>query len=141
MVFDFSITKQIYSVPFYAVTSVKPKFVIIASGFRSGSLAHANYYEDVISIPSLHIYGSGDTIISHRMSKSLADCFEDATIIQHAGGHYFAATAVQRPTYTDFLRAQLVHHLEQRELNSSSAVIVDGIEPSTSQPSQSSDSD
>lgn len=75
------------------------------------------------------------------MSKTLADCFEDPTIIQHAGGHYFAATATQRPKYTDFLRAQLIHHLEQRELNSSAAVIVDATEPSTSQPSESSDSD
>lgn len=101
---------------FVAVTNVKPKFAIIASGFKSGSLAHANYYEDIISMPSLHIYGLSDAIIPTTMSRALADSFEDATIVEHPGGHYFAASVVQRHSYVEFVRRQLIEHLEEQEL-------------------------
>lgn len=98
------------------MTNVKPKFAIIASGFKSGSLAHANYYEDVISMPSLHIFGYSDAIIPSTMSRALADSFEDATIVEHPGGHYFAASVVQRQSYVEFVRRQLIEHLEEQEL-------------------------
>lgn len=116
------------------MTKVKPQFAVIAAGFRSGSLAHANYYEDLITIPSLHIMGETDEIIPIEMSKALATCFEDPTIVEHPGGHYFASTALQRPHYVEFFKKRLVEYLEQKELERDDAVIIDPLDgiPSTS---------
>lgn len=45
------------------MTSIKPEFAVLSSGFRSGSLVHLNCYETKVQIPSLHIYGEADEII------------------------------------------------------------------------------
>lgn len=81
------------------MTVIKPQFAILASGFRSGSLAHMNYYEELLSIPSLHIIGNADKIIAPAMSELLATCFEEPTVVRHPGGHYFAATSQQKQYY------------------------------------------
>lgn len=116
------------------MTSINPQFAVLAAGFRSGSLAHANYYEDLISIPSLHIMGETDEIIPIQMSKSLANCFDEPTIVEHLGGHYFAATAQQRPHYIDFFKKRLIEYLEHKELEREDAVVIDPLDgiPSTS---------
>lgn len=118
----------------FPVTSINPQFAVLAAGFRSGSLAHANYYEDLISIPSLHIMGETDEIIPIQMSKSLATCFDEPTVVEHLGGHYFAATAQQRPFYVEFFKKRLIEYLEQKELEREDAVVIDPLDgiPSTS---------
>lgn len=98
------------------MTVIKPQFAIFASGFRSGSLAHANYYGETILMPSLHVFGDTDEIIPAAMSEALANVFEEPTIVRHSGGHYFAATSKQKPIYVDFFRNRLVEHLEKIEL-------------------------
>lgn len=126
------------------MTKIKPQFAVLAAGFRSGSLAHANYYEELIAIPSLHIMGESDEIIPIQMSKSLATCFEEPTIVEHLGGHYFAATTQQRPHYVDFFEKRLIEHLEQKELErEEDVVVVDPLDciPSTSAADLSDDSD
>lgn len=110
------------------MTTINPQFAVLAAGFRSGSLAHANYYEDLISIPSLHIMGESDEIIPIQMSKSLANCFEEPTIVEHLGGHYFAATAIQRPHYVDFFKKRLIEYLERKELEREDAIIIDPLD-------------
>lgn len=35
----------------------------MASGFKSGSLPHLKYYDELINLPTLHIYGQNDQII------------------------------------------------------------------------------
>lgn len=125
------------------VTTINPQFAVLAAGFRSGSLAHANYYEDLVSIPSLHIMGETDEIIPIQMSQSLAMCFDEPTVVEHIGGHYFAATTLQRPHYLEFFKKRLVEYLEQKELEREDAVIVDPLDgiPSTSADMMSDDSD
>lgn len=88
----------------------------MAAGFRSGSLAHANYYEETLTLPSLHIYGETDNIIPAEMSESLASTFEEPQIVTHPGGHFFAASTNQKGIYIDFLRDRLVEYLENKEL-------------------------
>lgn len=115
------------------MTVIKPQFAVLAAGFRSGSLAHMNYYEELISIPSLHISGRTDEIIPYEMTMDLANCFEEPTIVQHDGGHYFAATALQKLTYMEFFR----HQLEKKEADAvvdEVVVVVDPLDgiPSTS---------
>lgn len=116
---------------------------MIASGFRSGSLAHLNYYEDLISLPSLHIAGQNDNIIPYEMSLSLSMCFEEPTFVTHAGGHYFAASSSQKQTYIDFFRKQLVDHLEKKELQKEDGIIImdpyDGIPSSSTVSAEISD--
>lgn len=97
------------------VTKIKPQFAILASGFRSGSLAHANYYEETILWPSLHIFGDADEIIPPEMSESLTHVFEEPTIVRHPGGHYFAAKSKQKQLYVEFFRDRLQEHLEKIE--------------------------
>lgn len=117
------------------VTTIDPQFAIVASGFRSGSLAHLNYYDDLISMPSLQIAGQNDNIIPYEMSLSLSLCFEEPTLVTHTGGHYFAASSSQKQIYIDFFRKRLVEHLEKKELQKENGVTImdplDGI-PSTS---------
>lgn len=99
------------------MTVVKPKFVIMAAGFRSGSLVHRkSCYETRISIPSLHISGTTDEIIKHELGLLLEEGFENPTRVHHLGGHYFPATASEKPTYVTFLQDQLTKHLEDKEM-------------------------
>lgn len=98
------------------MTTMKPQFAVVASGFRSGSLVHLNYYENKVQIPSLHIFGETDEIITKDMSEALADTFLDPEVVTHPGGHYFPAQASLKETYVDFFRDQLQQHLEAKEL-------------------------
>lgn len=91
--------------------------MIIAAGFRSGSLVHKNCYEAKISIPSLHVSGTTDEIIPHDMSLLLESGFEYPSKVHHSGGHYFPATANEKQTYITFFQDQLTKHLEEKELN------------------------
>lgn len=98
------------------MTPINPRFAIIASGFKSGSLAHKNYYEQKISIPSLHIFGETDEIIPKSMSIELAESFEEPNLLPHPGGHYFPATTQQKQIYIDFFQDQLQDYLEAKEI-------------------------
>lgn len=44
-------------------TNIRPKFVIMCAGFQSGSLAHFNYTQEIISMPALVVFGESDEII------------------------------------------------------------------------------
>ncbi len=41
-----------------------------------------------IAIPSFHIYGTGDEIITEAQSKRAAALYQDPVIQTHSGGHY-----------------------------------------------------
>ncbi|XP_055371956.1 esterase GA18864 [Condylostylus longicornis] len=99
------------------MTKIRPNFVILSSGFISGSLAHVNYFDEPIEIPSLHIFGESDDIVTPQMSKALAKHFEHCEILTHPGGHYFPATAVQKPIYLNFFQDRLQDYLEEKELS------------------------
>jgi hypothetical protein len=89
---------------------------MLVAGFRSKSLVHKNCYEQKISIPSLHVFGTTDEIIPHELSAELACSFDSPIIVQHAGGHYFASTVNEKQTYVNFFQDQLQAYLEDREL-------------------------
>ncbi|BFF91023.1 esterase [Drosophila madeirensis] len=104
------------------LTSIRPEFAVLSSGFVSGSLVHMSAYEEPISIPTLHIYGLTDEIIPKDMSASLASHFKNVEILEHSGGHYFPATAQQKQTYINFFQDRLQEYLEHLELQQSSSV-------------------
>lgn len=101
------------------LTTIKPNFVVLSSGFKSKSLAHKNFYEDVIKIPSLHIYGDTDEIIPKDLSLELQECFDETTrtIVNHSGGHYFAATVQQKQIYINYFQDRLQEYLEKKVLD------------------------
>lgn len=93
----------------------------MSSGFKSGSLAHLNYYEDRITIPSLHIFGETDNVIPKEMSEELACIFEDPRILQHTGGHYFPSTTQQKEFYRNHFQDLLQEYLEAKEIETANA--------------------
>ena len=62
-------------------------FVIMVSGFTSQLPEHARLFETPIDLPSLHIIGRSDTIVSPRESTALTARFADPVVLEHAGGH------------------------------------------------------
>ncbi|XP_019541752.3 esterase AAEL000016 [Aedes albopictus] len=103
------------------MTSIKPEFAVLSSGFRSGSLVHLNFYETKVQIPSLHIYGEADEIIPKDLSMALADTFMDPQILTHPGGHFLPAQAAHKQTYVEFFRERLQFHLEAKEIENATA--------------------
>lgn len=98
------------------MTTIKPRFAILAAGFKSGSLVHRACYEQKISLPSLHVYGMNDEIIPNTYSEKLKDCFANPLFMTHDGGHYFPATVNEKQTYINFFQDQLQSYLEDREI-------------------------
>ncbi|XP_039496002.1 esterase CG5412 [Drosophila santomea] len=101
------------------LTSIRPEFAVLASGFLSGSLVHMSAYEEAINIPTLHIYGQTDEIIPKEMSESLTAHFKNAEVLEHTGGHYFPATAQQKQIFINFFQDRLQEYLEHQELQQS----------------------
>ncbi|XP_058813366.1 esterase AAEL000016 [Topomyia yanbarensis] len=111
------------------MTSIKPEFAILSSGFRSGSLVHLNFYENKVQIPSLHIFGETDEIIPRGMSIALAETFVDPQMLVHPGGHFFPAQASQKQIYVEFFRERLQYHLEAKEIENATvenSLMLDG---------------
>ncbi|XP_053605274.1 esterase AGAP003155 [Plodia interpunctella] len=79
------------------------QFAIFASGFCSGSLVHKGFYDEEISLPSLHVYGESDSIIPKEMSESLINLFLKPVVAEHSGGHYVACSGSIKDAYLDFL--------------------------------------
>ncbi|XP_037045164.1 esterase AGAP003155 isoform X2 [Bradysia coprophila] len=104
------------------MTNIKPRFCIMASGFKSGSLVHLNYYDDTITIPSLHIFGETDNVIPNEMSEELADIFDDPQILRHSGGHYFPSTTQQKEFYRNYFQDMLQEYLEAKEIENANAL-------------------
>uniref|UniRef100_A0A1I8PPQ5 Serine hydrolase domain-containing protein n=1 Tax=Stomoxys calcitrans TaxID=35570 RepID=A0A1I8PPQ5_STOCA len=102
------------------LTSIKPEFAILSSGFLSGSLVHKSAYEESVIIPTLHIYGLSDEIIPKEMSQELANLFKNVEVLEHNGGHYFPATSQQKQTYINFFQDRLQEYLENLELQQTS---------------------
>ncbi|KAK3730221.1 hypothetical protein RRG08_034966 [Elysia crispata] len=83
------------------------KFAILVAGFKSRSSKHSHHYQEKASIPSLHIYGESDQIVSHEMSEELLQYFDDPKVWLHSGGHFVPATGPQKQVYVDFVREML----------------------------------
>lgn len=80
------------------------KFAILVAGFKSRSSKHSHHYEEKSVIPSLHIYGQSDQIVSHEMSEELLQYFDNPKVWLHPGGHFVPATGSQKKVYVDFLQ-------------------------------------
>ncbi|GLG94445.1 Esterase CG5412 [Gryllus bimaculatus] len=83
----------------------KIKFAIMIAGFKSRCSLHDMYYDSIINIPTLHIFGETDQVIPQEMSQDLLQYFEDPVIITHPGGHYVPATKSQKQSFLDFINS------------------------------------
>ncbi|GMM30590.1 putative serine hydrolase [Martiniozyma asiatica (nom. inval.)] len=68
------------------------KFAMFYSGFIFDNPSAQKYYEKKIEIPTLHIMGELDTLVSNERSQKFADLCKDATVLKHPGGHYCPST-------------------------------------------------
>lgn len=66
------------------------EFGILYSGFRIERPEHEHYFESKITVPTLHIIGTLDTVVSEERSVKLYDACDESsrTMITHPGGHY-----------------------------------------------------
>lgn len=77
------------------------------SGFKSVSTPHDSLYNEKIAVPSIHINGKTDQVISHSMHVELEELFEDPEIYHHEGGHHLPATGTEKPIYKKLFEEQI----------------------------------
>lgn len=88
------------------------KFVVLIGSFKSLCTPHLKYYSNKISIPSLHVIGEGDDIITKDRSEELMSCFEKAEVLRHSGGHYVPSSKEQKEPYLNFFKE--MHSLKEQ---------------------------
>lgn len=79
-----------------------PRFIILVSGFCPRGLKEP-ILQSPMSLPSLHVFGDTDRVISSQESMQLASRFLGAVTLTHSGGHFIPAAASQRQAYLKFL--------------------------------------
>ncbi|EDO38112.1 predicted protein [Nematostella vectensis] len=79
------------------------RFAILVAAFKSRSATHSNYYSDIISCPTLHVYGDTDSVIPKENSEDLVKCFANPMTLNHTGGHFVPAASQQKKVYLEFL--------------------------------------
>lgn len=68
------------------------KFAILYSGFKFDNKSVQHYYEKRITLPTLHVMGELDTLVSNERSQALADLCDGSVVLKHPGGHYCPST-------------------------------------------------
>jgi len=71
----------------HAANPIQFDFAVMVGGFKNDAPEQAGLYRHRFTLPSVHIIGRADSIISPEESQDLADQFEDSVILRHAGGH------------------------------------------------------
>ena len=66
------------------------RFAILASGFASRAECHEEIMKPgaIKGIPSLHVYGLNDVLVTNDRTLKLAAAFENPIIVSHSGGHF-----------------------------------------------------
>jgi hypothetical protein len=84
------------------------RFAMMVGGFPSNDPAHAALYASRASyaLPSLHLMGRADGIVTLRDSQALAALFTGPVLVEHEGGHVIASTPAVRAQVRAFLEAQ-----------------------------------
>ncbi|XP_072285313.1 esterase OVCA2 [Pyxicephalus adspersus] len=78
-------------------------FAILVAGFKSRAAEHAEFYQQPITVPTLHVYGDTDRVIPGEMSQELASHFVNPVLLTHAGGHYIPVCSAQKKVYFSFM--------------------------------------
>ena len=78
-------------------------FAIFVSGYKSRQSMHQKYYEEKVTLPTLHVMGETDKVIEKEMSVELSELYKNKTVLEHRGGHFVPATSAEKPQYVAFL--------------------------------------
>ncbi len=118
-------------------------FAMLVGGFASGDARHAPLYEALRGheLPTLHLIGRSDSIVSSTRSHALARRFESPLILEHDGGHVIAATPPIRRDVHAFLERMAQRRRLRREGRAgrtATAVAQAARRPTSASPSQSS---
>jgi hypothetical protein len=62
-------------------------FAVMVGGFKNDAPRHVELYQQRFTVPSVHIIGSSDGVISPYESQDLADQFVNPVVLRHLGGH------------------------------------------------------
>ena len=63
------------------------QFAIIIGAFKPTDVSYGGAVHQV-DVPSLHVWGTADTMVVPSRSIDLASCFVDSQVSQHSGGHF-----------------------------------------------------
>ena len=87
------------------------RFAILISGYPSEADSHAEMMKPkaIKNLPSLHVYGTKDTMVTDDRTRQLAEAFENPTIVSHAGGHFTPNTWPTK-AIKEFLLGQQQQH-------------------------------
>ena len=78
-------------------------FAIFVSGYKSRQSMHQKYYEEKVTLPTLHVMGETDKVIEKEMSVELSELYENKNVLEHKGGHFVPATSAEKAQYVEFL--------------------------------------
>ena len=81
------------------------KFAIIIAGFKSNQLQHDIYYnlENKIQMPTFHMIGKEDKVISSDMASKLTEYFHSPRIFFHESGHLISVNSDSKTVLFEFL--------------------------------------
>jgi pimeloyl-ACP methyl ester carboxylesterase len=79
------------------------ELAIMIGGFTSPLPQHAHLFRHKLSVPSLHVMGRADGIVSIRASQLLAARFANPVIIEHGGGHVIPGDPAITTRIADFV--------------------------------------
>lgn len=83
------------------------QFVVLVCGARSRAANHAHVYDgqSPLSTPSLHVWRTGDKMVSPALSRRLCDAFDPRSRIAHVvdGGHAVPMDKASRNVVCSFL--------------------------------------
>lgn len=96
-----------HSRPDGAPPAVRFGFAIMVGGFAyRGQGAGPLFRHRPLRMPSLHVYGARDKIVSARASADLASLFDAPVSYEHTGGHAFPQTDASIEVFAEFIRSR-----------------------------------
>ena len=63
------------------------EFAVMVGGFTSFEPQHAALFGRKLTVPSVHVAGTADSIVPISDSLALAERFADPVVLEHPGGH------------------------------------------------------
>ncbi|PVU97827.1 hypothetical protein BB561_000293 [Smittium simulii] len=81
------------------------KFAILSGGFAPGKKVCLRLINSTpeIPVPSMHIIGKTDSVISNKQSIELSQLFKNPEFVLHTGGHYVPFTKEYTSLYKNFI--------------------------------------
>ena len=89
---------------------LNPRFGIFVAGFVPNDRAAAAALLSGVdaSVPTLHVIGTADSLVTPERSMALADLFDGRTVLTHPGGHMIPSAAHVRGQVASFVEGALV---------------------------------